>query len=212
VSRYGTLKTSTFRVIDAESNFPTMEKNRSLSENHFNNLLEWLSHNREESGQKYEQIRLGLIRFFRFRGCNDPATLADETINRVALKLDKFRSATAKETSIFHGFAINIYREYQTRAKKEVQLDLDIPLETRAVDDADQKETIHKCLDECLKKLNPCDHEMVLNYYKNEREKRLEDRRLLAEDLGINMGTLHTRVCRLRSVLKTCIKACIAEA
>ena len=47
-------------------------------------LLEWLDPNLDLAGEKYEEIRRGLIKIFGYRGCSDAEGLADETINRVA--------------------------------------------------------------------------------------------------------------------------------
>ena len=41
-----------------------MKKNWVLTEDAFEALLEWLHPNREEAGQKYEDIRLRLIKIF----------------------------------------------------------------------------------------------------------------------------------------------------
>jgi len=192
---------------------PSMNKDRSLKEQDFNNLLNWLSTDREESGRKYEQIRLGLVRFFRFRGCNDPATLADETINRVASKIDRYEESSAGPISIFRGFASKIYLEYRTKIKMEVQLDADLPFHDPFAEvDVDKKESLHVCLESCLNTLDPVENEMVVSYYNNDKTSRFESRRAMAENLRINMGTLHTRVFRVRSTLKRCIERCLASS
>ena len=67
-----------------------MKKHSEITQKDFEGLLDWLAPDREEAGKKYEEIRDGLIRFFRFKGCNDPEFLADETINRVASKILTF--------------------------------------------------------------------------------------------------------------------------
>ena len=50
-------------------------------------MLAWLDSDRERAGQKYEEIRCGLIKIFVCQGCTDPEGLADETINRVIRKI-----------------------------------------------------------------------------------------------------------------------------
>ena len=87
-----------------------MKKDLTLTQEDFDSLLGWLSSDRDEAGVLYEKIREGLIRFFRFRGCDDPSTLADETINRVALKVNTFDSAKdVKTITYFYGFASNVF-------------------------------------------------------------------------------------------------------
>ena len=64
-----------------------MNKDWILTQESFDALLNWLDPRREEAGQKYEDIRLRLIKIFTCRGCLEPEDLADETINRVSKKL-----------------------------------------------------------------------------------------------------------------------------
>ena len=58
-----------------------MNKDWILTQESFDALLNWLDPRREEAGQKYEDIRLRLIKIFTCRGCLEPEDLADETIN-----------------------------------------------------------------------------------------------------------------------------------
>ena len=58
-----------------------------LTEDTLDRLLHWLDRDRDRAGQRYEQIRSGLIKVFLCRGSVDPEELADETINRVAKKV-----------------------------------------------------------------------------------------------------------------------------
>src|SRR4051794_5959214 len=53
----------------------------------FETLLEWLGPDREKAAEKYETIRTRLIKIFVKKGCSDPDTLFDTTVNRVTLKL-----------------------------------------------------------------------------------------------------------------------------
>ena len=54
----------------------------------FDELLEWLDPDREKAGRRYEAIRAGLIRMYVARGVSDAEYYADETIDRVARKID----------------------------------------------------------------------------------------------------------------------------
>ena len=58
-----------------------------LTQAAFDSLLEWLDPDRARSGEKYEKIRLRLIKIFACRGCSIPEELADRTIDRVARKV-----------------------------------------------------------------------------------------------------------------------------
>src|SRR5260370_35137478 len=50
-------------------------------------LLARLDADRTRAGAKYETLRLGLIRFFEWRGASAPVEHADETLDRVAREI-----------------------------------------------------------------------------------------------------------------------------
>lgn len=191
-----------------------MKKDFALTQQDFEALLGWLSADRDEAGVLYEKIREGLIRFFRFRGCADPATLADETINRVALKVTSFdASKDVKTITYFYGFASNVFLEYARTAKKrEVSLNAEdySPLRNlRAADDAPNVEC--DCLEECLTKLPREESALVVNYYGKDKSEKFEMRRKLADALNLKMPALHTKVFRIRSVLRECVEKCLKK-
>lgn len=64
-----------------------MKINHEVAKENFDKLLEWLSENRDEAGLRFEQIRTGLIRFFRLKGCHESELLADESMNRVIRRI-----------------------------------------------------------------------------------------------------------------------------
>src|SRR5213082_1945112 len=60
-----------------------------LTSEAFEKLLDCLGENRERAGEKYEDLRRTLIRFFEWRAAPFPEEHADEAFNRVAHKLDE---------------------------------------------------------------------------------------------------------------------------
>lgn len=192
-----------------------MKKNSALTKEVFETLLESLAPDRSEAGKKYEEIRLGLIRFFRFRGCLHPDSLADETLNRAAAKVLSFHSAEADNIiRFFYGFAKKIFLEYLSRhAEREVPLDAHSFYLVSDPDDSnsEEKEIEAVCLDQCLNQISPADKSLILDYYNYEKSKKAENRTRLAGRLNMNKGALHTKVFRLRAVLKTCVKKCIKK-
>ena len=179
----------------------------------FENLLGWLSTDREQAGKLYEEIRQGLIRYFRFHGCSDENALADETMNRVAVKVLNFTSDENVETlSYFYGYAKNIYLEYLSRRRREVgfiaTLDYS-PLNYHESFDIEDRH--HKCLESCLKSLPDTERKLVVRYYSENKIAKIELRRKIAEELGMNAGTLHTKVYRIRNTLRKCIQKCLNQ-
>src|SRR2546421_3106679 len=55
----------------------------------FSKLLAHLDPDGERAGEKYEDLRRTLIKFFEWRGAPFPEDHADETFNRVARKLNE---------------------------------------------------------------------------------------------------------------------------
>ncbi len=189
-----------------------MKKDFTLTQEDFDALLGWLSANRDEAGVLYEKIREGLVRFFRFRGCADPHVLADETINRVALKVSTFdNSKNVKTITYFYGFASNVYLEYsRTTRKREISWESEefpVPRNFKMLNDNSDVEC--SCLEDCLKKLPPDESTLVVEYYGKDKSEKFELRRKLAEAMNLKMPALHTRVFRIRGVLRECIEECL---
>jgi hypothetical protein len=69
-----------------------------LTANAFAKLLDCLSADRERAGEKYEDLRRTLIRFFEWRGAPFPEEHADETFNRIAFEEGKMWSAPAERS------------------------------------------------------------------------------------------------------------------
>jgi DNA-directed RNA polymerase specialized sigma24 family protein len=182
-----------------------MNKEWVLSQDHFNMLLDWLHPNREQAGQKYEEIRRRLIKIFACRGCYEPEDLADETINRVTHKLPEIRSGYEGEPArYFYGVANKVHLEYIR--KKPVQPTF------VAKPSSEELEKEYQCLDRCMEELPQSDRELVLQYYREERQAKIEHRKRMAEQLGIAVNALRIRAYRIRTSLHQCVTNCIREA
>ncbi len=70
-------------MIDATPSFPRGD----LTGDKFESLLLRLDADRNRAGEKYEEIRWKLIRFFQWSSCLHAEDCVDETFNRVAEKL-----------------------------------------------------------------------------------------------------------------------------
>lgn len=191
-----------------------MKKDFALTQEDFDALLGWLSSNRDESGVLYEKIREGLIRFFRFRGCADPSVLADETINRVALKVSTFDSSkNVKTITYFYGFATNVFLEYLRTAKnREVSLESEDFTPARKFSAVNNMPDVENdCLEACLLKLPREESALVIEYYGKDKSEKFEMRRKLADTMNLKMPALHTKVFRIRSVLRKCVEKCLEK-
>lgn len=189
-----------------------MPKPSNLSSESFEDLLAILSEDRDEAGIRYEEIRLGLVRFFEFKGCSDPETLADETINRVARKSAAYdASRTKRLEAYFYGFATNVLHEHLRALKREVPLseNFDSPRFDFDTSEAENRDT---CLSSCLKKLPESEREMIVEYYAYEGEEKVTVRKRLCDDFDYSIGALHTRIFRIKSTLRLCMDRCMKTA
>ena len=162
------------------------------------------------------------MKYFECRGCVPSFELADETINRVARKLAEGAEIRDESlSSYFYGVARYVFHEH-LRSPDRNQAPVDSlpphlhpsgnPIElierknTHAV-----LETQLACLDRCAELLPPETRKMIMSYYEGKRRARIENRRRLAEGLGVPMNSLRIRVHRIREKLEGCLLNCLAE-
>lgn len=190
-----------------------MKKDFELKQEDFDRLLGWLSPDRDEAGEKYEELRNGLIRFFRIRACRVPESLADETLNRVALKLSEMTpDRNVKKISFVLGFAANVCLEQSARRSiQEVSLDTEMHGAENLGRPQTDEENDYKCLDACLARLPDRDRELIIKYYQKHKSSKFEWRKKLAESFDISIANLHTKIHRMKQPLKNCIKKCLKE-
>lgn len=182
-----------------------MRKDHELTQEGLDSLLAWLDPNREQSGKKYENIRQGLIKIFTCWGCAEAEDLADETINRVAQKVEAIaKTYTGNPAYYFHGVAKKVHLEYRRRTQKAVALPAHLPgVESLGAAD----ELVYECLEHCLQRLSLPQRELVGRYYLKEAAARSRER--MAEQLGLSLSALRVRVFRIVSTLEECVKKCI---
>lgn len=175
----------------------------------FARLLEWLDPDREVAGQKYEAIRVRLIKIFHCRGCPIAEDLADATFDRVASKLSDIGETYVGAPALYcYGVAGKIYLEYGRRARLELPLPDDLA-ETEIA--ADGVGLTQDCLARCMELLSMRNRELIMAYYGYERKGRdkLARRKALAEKLGIGHNAMWIRAHRIRGILKSCVEQCL---
>lgn len=178
-----------------------------LTQDAFEALLGWLDSDRELAGQKYEMVRLRLIKIFTCRGCGEPEDLADETINRVSVRLkDIEKDFVGDPLRYFCGVANKVHLEYLRRRPQPT-----VPLPAPVDDDEDTTEQELQCLERCLKTLTPTNRHLVVQYYQDERRAKIEHRKHLADELGIALNALRIRAHRIRLTLQNCVQNCVSQ-
>ncbi|HEX5873607.1 MAG TPA: hypothetical protein VFY60_03105 [Pyrinomonadaceae bacterium] len=180
-----------------------MRKKWVLSQEQFDALLKWLDEDREKAAARYEEIRQCLINFFIARGgAADAEDLADETINRVTNKVEDLKDFKGNRLRYFYGVAHMVLKEYLRKPPP--------PEPPPPPPDPGQIEQEYRCLEECIQKLSAEDRELLLQYYYPQEGCTLtEQRKQLAESLGIAPNALRIRAFRIRARLQKCVKKCV---
>jgi DNA-directed RNA polymerase specialized sigma24 family protein len=193
---------------------PSVKQKWVLTSEAFDRLLSWLAPNHEQAGERYEEIRSGLIRRFRQLGCAESEELANETIDRVARKLpDIIVTYKGDPTPYFFSVAYYVHLEY-LRRPTVVQFDQTNPPpgDPQTLPPVfDNDEAVDACLRHCLGKLTERSCEMILTYYNGERQVKIKLRKELAERLGIKLTNLRLRAQKIRAELKKCILECLEQ-
>ena len=184
-------------------------KDWELTEESFDLFLSWLSEDREVAGQMYEDIRRRLIKILECRGCAQPEEIADEALNRFIRRLPELiHTYSGDPFPYILRIARNVQHEREKRQPLPLPENLDeVPAEPVDTDEIDER--VHDCLDQCLSKLEPKSRTLLMDYYQNEKQDKIDFRKILAEQLGIAKNALRLRVHRLRNNVHACMNSCL---
>ena len=169
----------------------------------------------ESGGERYVEIRRRLVSYFRRKRCLSPDDLADETLTRVARKLEEQGEITDTTPARYcYIVARFVFLEY-VRAAERRHKSLD---DTRTApdatapgqlqeDDPAAEEALLDNLERCLQQLAPDDRALILDYYGGDSRDRIAQRRALAARLRLTPNAVTIRACRIRDKLEACVKA-----
>lgn len=176
----------------------------TMTQEQFDSLLTWLGKDRDSAGRRYQLIHAGLVRIFVSKGFNNAEDLADETINRVMVRLPQIRGSYVGEPAYyFHGVAKNIIRESVRRKEisgtlKEVRIDPVVEIKSEE----------HDCLGHCLDRLPDTKRNLILDYYLYEGHQKIEHHKSMADQLRITEGAFRSRAHQIRLKLQNCMQQC----
>ena len=190
----------------------------SLTSASLDSLLAQLGPDRESAARAYLDLRRALFIFFATRGAVSPDEMTDETINRVARRLNEGeRITTESPSNYFYGVARNVWRESLAKGNVLIPLSDDAPAESAqatpyelllSASERIETETRHECLEKCLARLDPEDRKLIISYYQFSGGEKIENRKRIATHLGLSNNTLRQKVARLRGRLAECVTIC----
>jgi RNA polymerase sigma factor (sigma-70 family) len=186
------------------------------TEEAFRRFLAWLDEGTDSSGERYLEMRKRLVRYFDNKQCITADDLADETLNRVARRLEEEGTITdASPAHYCYIVAKFVFLEHLREVRPQVDAE-DSDLDSLAHSSGggpSQNEDITAqerldCLDDCLQKLPSGDRTLILEYYQGEQREKIQRRRELAEQLTLSPNALNIRACRIRVRLEECVVKC----
>ena len=180
-------------------------------------LLNWLDEGADSSGEVYLEMRRRLVTYFDRKNCAASQELADETMNRVTRRLEEEGNITSDTPAQYcYIVARFVFLEHLRAMKNEVSLNELVPHPSGAElatienkDDPGRRERLMSCLDQCTSGLPSTHRDLIIRYYYGEQRAKIENRRALAQSLGISMNALSIRACRIREKLETCVQQCL---
>ena len=182
-----------------------------LTADTFSKLLLRLDADQERAGEKYEDLRRTLTRFFEWRGAPFPEEQTDEVFNRVARKLSEGVEIRNIGSYSYEVARLVCLEALKGKDSKRAPLDLDnhdVAVVDRA-DETQEKEIRLTCLEDCLDSLPIENRELIVEYYQDSKRDRVERRKSLAASLGLQREALANRAQRLRDKLEQCVKSCL---
>ena len=172
---------------------------RTLNSSEFDHLLRRLDEDRERAGLKYEEVRRTLMRYFAVRKCFPEEDLADETLDRVARRLE---SAQIYNLSVFIWGVARIIVLELGRRPQEVSIETVQLLKCLKTEHAEQaiirreeRQRRLECFLKCLRDLSPTDRRILLEYQYHSRGRESKER--LARRFNITPQGLRTRAHRV---------------
>jgi DNA-directed RNA polymerase specialized sigma24 family protein len=173
----------------------------------------------DSDGERYLEMRRRLVAYFDRKNCLTPDELADETLNRVARRLEEEGAITVTTPARYcYIVAKFVFLEYLRRAERsETQLTESPatglgapprPVLSQPEPALQAKEDLFDCLEVCLHKLLPTDRELIVEYYRGEQKAKIDRRRGLAAQFGLTTNALSIRACRIRNKLEFCLQEC----
>ena len=184
----------------------------SLTEEAFAHLLKQLDDDRERAGEKYEDLRRMLLRFFEWRSASFVEERTDETLNRLARRLSEGVGVSDLRSYAMQIARLVLLESFKGPDARRTEWEA-LPHEP-AIDPHRERfehqiaEQNGRCLMQCLQQLSDDSRQLILAYYQHSGRAQIEHRAALAARLGLRRDALANRTQRLRDKLAECVMRC----
>ena len=189
----------------------------TLTKDSLQRLLNWLDEGVGSDGVAYLEMRRRLRDYFARKNCRTADDLADETLTRVARRLEE-EDITLAETPARYCYIVArfVFLEHlrETRGHSMLAHPGDVALQPSAAaaaagaETTDMREKLLACLEKCIHELDPLNRRIITRYYIGRERVKIDNRRELAESLGLSVNALTVRACRIRTRLEACLRRC----
>jgi DNA-directed RNA polymerase specialized sigma24 family protein len=177
----------------------------------FSRLLARLHPDPDQAAAEYERLRHALEKFFDWHCAWPPDECADETLDRLVVKLAA--DVNVEDVRAYaRGIARLVLLEWRRRPPL-VSMDESRDYATGSLPvPEDDTQALSSCFERCLAALSEETRSLVLDYYVAERRAKIDNRRRLARSLGLSESALRNRVQRVRNRLERCVRTCTSAA
>jgi RNA polymerase sigma factor (sigma-70 family) len=166
----------------------------------------------DRAGEKYEVIRLKLVKYFQWWRLVAAEEAADETINRVARKIQQGENVYNLNAYIY-GVAKLVYAEWIKKQNRSQQISDDDKEIEAPVPEEDDLEAAERqtCFDKCLRHLPDQSRVIIIEYYRYEKRDKIKHRKELAATHGVTVNALRISAHRTRMSLEACVRECLGQ-
>jgi hypothetical protein len=187
---------------------PAPSRTNLLTAEVFGSFLKWLSSDCETAATRYLELRRKLVRFFVCKSCAHAEELADRTLDRVAIIVNKEPEKYSQPTALCVGVAKKVWLEYHRERQPE-------PLETENIPAKNPelwrfREHESNCLSSCVNRLGERERELIEQYHGFRGHERIDLRKRLAQEYG-GLNKLRIMTYRIRCRLYECIQGCVEQ-
>jgi DNA-directed RNA polymerase specialized sigma24 family protein len=168
-----------------------------------------LDDDRDRAAEKYEKIRQKLIKFFEWKNLQQAEDLTDETLNRVARRIEEGLEIHAADPFAYiYRVALLIAKEAFRDRQRTARALHEHGFQREVLDEPEPEADVRlECLRQCIANLPDAQKQLVLQYHAVESKDRIPQRRRLAAQLHLPLNALRIRACRIRARLEDCVEA-----